>query len=161
MSRKPQSVYFFYLDSAYPLSPVTAQRFLKEAFQCGYDDHCTKLLAKSISERMSTSQENIIAGSLDFIENWLLFKSNPEIFYIEEVFPCNPPGFAMMMSMPWLKKKLHKQLHPYTAYVGSTSESILDQMDAIIDHMSVFKKTPCVCQSIQMPGLNGHARTAI
>ena len=136
MSRKPQSLFFSYPDSASSLSPATVQKFLKEAFQCGYDDYCTKLLAKSIIEKMSTIQENMIAGNLDFIEIWLLFESDQEIVYIEEVFQCNPPGFAMMMSMPWLKKKLHKQLHPYTAYAGSTSELILDQMDAIIDHMS-------------------------
>ena len=55
---------------------------------------------------------------------------------IEEVFYCNPPGFAMMMSMPFLKKELHKVLYPNIAHAGSMSESILDQIDAIIDHMS-------------------------
>jgi hypothetical protein len=139
MSRKPQFVYFSYLDSAPPLTPAMAQRFLKEAFsECG-NAH-TELLAKSIIERIKMIQENMIAGKVDYAKIWHLFETDEEIIFIEEVFACNPPGFAMIMSMPWLKKKLHKQLRPIpnlcNAHAGPRSELILDQMDAIINHMN-------------------------
>jgi hypothetical protein len=82
-----------------------AHRFLKEAFQyCGYDDSFTELWATSIIDRMNLIQENMIAGNLDCAEIWRLFESDMNI---KEVFYCNPPGFAMMMSMPFLKMELH------------------------------------------------------
>ena len=118
------------------VTPAMAQRFLKGAFKCTYDDCCTELLAQSIIERMNLILENMIAGNLEHAEIWRLFETDKDIAFIEEAFACNPPGFAMMMSIPWLKKKLFKQLHPYTAHGGSVDESILDQMDVIIDHMS-------------------------
>ena len=78
-------------------------------------------------------QHDIMVLDLDFYEIWLLFDRDTNI---GEVFNCNPPGFAMMMSMALLKKQLFKQLYPNATYAGSAAEHILDNMDEIIDHLN-------------------------
>ena len=94
---------------------------------------CTSEEAESIIERINMIQDDIMVLELDLYTIWLLFERDTKV---GEVFKCNPPGFAMMMPMPFLKNDLHKRLCPNTAYAGSTSESILEQVDAIMDHMS-------------------------
>ena len=132
MSAKPKKYTLAYLDSAPTVSPAMAQRFLKETFQCGYDDYCTEMLTTSFIDRINMIQVNMMGGNLDYYKIWCLFESDMNI---EEVFNCNPPGFAMMMSMPLLKKQLFKKLYPHTVYAGSKDEHVLDHIDAIIDHM--------------------------
>jgi hypothetical protein len=108
MSTKPETVYFSHLDSAPTVSPAMAHQFLKEAFQyCGWDSSFTDLWATSCIDRINMIQGNTIAENLDYGEIWRLFESDMDT---EEVFYCNPPGFAMMMSMPFLKNDLHKRL---------------------------------------------------
>jgi hypothetical protein len=90
------------------------------------------MLDKSFLDRINMIQDNVMGGNLDCHKIWHLFESDVNI---EEAFNCNPPGFAMMMLMPLLKKQLFKKLYPHTAHAGSKDEHILDHIDAIIDHM--------------------------
>jgi hypothetical protein len=133
MSTKPEKVCFSHLDSTTPVTPVLAHGFLKEAFQCSHHDHCTEKLAKSFIERINMIQHDVVVLDLDHCKIWLLFESDTNV---EQVFNCNPPGFAMMMSMPLLKKQLFKQLHPHAAHAGSVAEHTLDHMDEIIEHLN-------------------------
>jgi hypothetical protein len=137
MSTKTDEDAFSYLDSATPVTPALAHRFLKEAFQCSYDDNYdidwTEEEAKSIIVRTNMIQCDIVVLDLDVYQIWLLFERDTNI---GEVFNCNPRGFAMMMSMTLLKKRLFKQLCPNNTYAGSAAEHTLDNMDEIIDHFN-------------------------
>jgi hypothetical protein len=136
MSTEPDEVHFSYQDSGMPVTPALAHRFLKEAFQCRYDEsyddnNWTEEEAKSIIERINMIQHAIMVFDLDIYDIWLLFERDTNV---GEVFDCNPPGFVIMMSTPLLKKQLFKQLHPNATYAGSATEHKLDNMDEIIDH---------------------------
>jgi hypothetical protein len=132
MSTKPETVLFSYLDFSPAVSAAMAHKFLKEAFQTGYDDCCTEMLAKSFIDRINMIQGDMMSGNLDYYEIWSIFVSDMQI----EEFNCNPPGFTMMMSLPLLKKQLFKKLYPHNVYAGSKDEHALDHIDAIIDHMN-------------------------
>jgi hypothetical protein len=138
MSTKPDKVHFSYLDSATPVTPTLAHRFLKEAFRCRYDENYeendwTEEEAKSIIERINMIQHDILVLDLDCYKIWLLFDRDTNV---GEVFKCNPPGFAIMMSMPLLKKQWFKQLYPNATYAGSAAEHTVDNVDEIIDHIN-------------------------
>ena len=137
---------FSYMDGASPVTAALAHRFLKEAFQCHYNDgvyqeEWTDEEAKSIIQRINMIQDDIYDMVLDLYDIWLLFDRDVGLAYYSppgggEVFKCNPPGFAIMMSMSLLKKTLFKQLYPNATYAGSEAENTLDDMDEIIDHLN-------------------------
>ena len=137
---------FSCLDSASPVTPQLAHRFLKDAFQCRCDDGCheeelTDEEAKSIIERLYMIQDDIVALDLDLYDIWLLFERDVGVACHcppggGEVFQCNPPGFAIVMSMPLLKKTLFKQLCPNVTCAGSTVEHTLDCMDEIVNFLN-------------------------
>jgi hypothetical protein len=144
MSAEPDEVHFSYLDSATPVTPAMAHRFLKEGFQCGYFDSYeydwTEEEAKLIIERINMIQDDIYDQVLELYDIWLLFDRDVALAYYSppgggEVFKCNTPGFAIMMSMPLVKKRLFEQLYPNATYAGSAAEHTLDDMDEIIDHL--------------------------
>ena len=142
MSTKPDEVHFFYLDSATPVTPALAHKFLKEVFQYSYYEkyeyNCTEEEAKSIIKRINMIQHDIMVLDLDVYQICLKFDRDMNVGEVfKEVFKCNPPGFAIMMSMPLLKKQLFKQLYPNATYAGSAAEHILDNMDEIIDHLHI------------------------
>jgi hypothetical protein len=139
MSTEPDEVHFSYLDSATPVTPAMAHRFLKEVFQCSYCDSYeydwTEEEAKSIIERINMIQYDLMVLDLDVDDIWHLFDTDDNV---REVFKCNTPGFAIMMSMPLMKKRLFKQLYPNATYAGSAAEHTLDDMDEIIDHLNRY-----------------------
>jgi hypothetical protein len=137
---------FSYMDGASPVTAALAHRFLKEAFKCRYEngDYQEEWLdeeAKYIIHIINMIQDDIYYLELELYDIHNLFDRDIAMAYHYppgggEVFMCNPPGFAIMMSMVLLKKTLFKQLYPNATYAGSEAENTLDDMDVIIDQLN-------------------------
>ena len=122
--QRTMSIYFDFLDAVTPLTPAMTKTMLEEAFACGYEtvDHNK---ANAIVCNINWIQENMTARTLDWTNVWHLFESDPNFGPWEEAFPWVPPGFSMLMSMTWLKKKLFTKLYPDIKYVGSIMDATL------------------------------------
>lgn len=118
------SIHFDFLDAFAPLTPAMTKTMLEEAFACGCEtvDHDK---AHAIVCNINRIQENLMARILVWTDVWHLFESDPNFGHWEEAFPWVPPGFSMLMSMTWLKKKLFAKLHPDIEYAGSIMDATL------------------------------------
>ena len=128
------------MDGASPVTAALAHRFLKEAFKCRYEngDYQEEWLDEEAKYIIRFRMTNL---ELELYDIHNLFDRDIAMAYHYppgggEVFMCNPPGFAIMMSMVLLKKTLFKQLYPNATYAGSEAENTLDDMDVIIDQLN-------------------------
>jgi hypothetical protein len=123
----PIAVFFNFLNSITPLTPEMAKTMLEEAFACGYetvtDDKATAILLN-----INRIQFNLIEKTLDGAKLWHLFELDPNFGPFEEKFPGCKPGFTMMLSVAFLKKKLFPKLYPDIEYGVSVMDKILDQI---------------------------------